>query len=228
MRALEPRDAALVRAALAIPHGDDPELMARFAAAREEGTPTLWLDELTLMTVLFVGFPRALVAARMLRRLEPVVPSENGAAYDRWKDWEARGEATCRAVYADHYDKLRAHVQELHPALDAWVIVDGYGRTMGRSGLDLVRRELCAVALLIPQRVPRQLHSHLRGALNVGATQAQVEAALDLAATDSLITKRQATDARRLFKDILAKHPSSRPPTPGPRSPLPAPRSPGS
>ena len=119
-------------------------------------------------------------------------------------------------------------MQELHPALDAWVIVDGYGRTMGRSGLDLVRRELCAVALLIPQRVPRQLHSHLRGALNVGATQAQVEAALDLAATDSLITKRQATDARRLFKDILVKPPSSRPPAPGPRSPLPAPRSPGS
>ncbi len=211
MRALEPRDAALVRAALAIPAGDDAELMTRFAAAREEGTPTLWLDELTLMTVLFVGFPRALVAARMLRRLEPLAPSENGAAYDRWQDWQVRGEATCRAVYADHYDKLRAHLQELHPALDAWVIVDGYGRTMGRSGLDMVRRELCAVALLIPQRVPRQLHSHLRGALNVGATQEQVEAVLELAAHDPLITKRQATDARRLCKDILAKHPVARP-----------------
>jgi 4-carboxymuconolactone decarboxylase len=220
MKALVARDAALVRAALAIPHGDDPELMARFAAAREEGTPTLWLDELTLMTVLFVGFPRALVAARMLRRLEPVVPSENGAAYDRWKDWEARGEATCRAVYADHYDKLRAHVQELHPALDAWVIVDGYGRTMGRSGLDMVRRELCAVALLIPQRVPRQLHSHLRGALNVGASREQVGAALALAADDALILKRHAADARRLFQDILAKQGSGQgaPPSP-PRLP---------
>lgn len=209
MSVLEPRERTLIRAALAIPHGEDPELMTRFAAARKADTPMGWLDELTLMTVLFVGFPRALVAARMLRRQGPVAAGEDGAAYDRWKDWEARGEATCRAVYADHYDTLRAHVADLHPALDAWVIVDGYGRTMGRAGLDMVRRELCAVALLIPQRVPRQLHSHLRGALNVGASRAQVEATLDLAAHDDLISKRHAADARRLFKDILNKQAKS-------------------
>jgi 4-carboxymuconolactone decarboxylase len=214
MSALESRDAALLRAALAIPAGDDPDLQTRFAAARQAGTPPVWLDELTLMTVLFVGFPRALVAARMLRRVQPVSPAEDGSAYDRWKEWAQRGEATCRAVYADHYGKLREHVAELHPALDAWVIVDGYGRTMGRSGLDMIRRELCAVALLIPQRVPRQLHSHLRGALNVGASRAQVDAALSLAASDALITTEQVADARRLWQDIEAKLPSPRPPAP--------------
>lgn len=207
MDVFPPRDAALVRVALALPDGDDPDLGARLGAAREAGAEAAWLDELVLMTVLFVGFPRALVAARLLRRLQPVSAGEDGGRYDAWREWEMRGEATCRAVYGDHYAKLRPHVAELHPALDRWVIVDGYGRTLGRPGLDLPRRELCAAAMLIPQRVPRQLHSHLRGALNVGATPPQVAALLDLADGDPLVPKQRAATARRLWQDILAKQP---------------------
>lgn len=207
MSALAPADAALFRAALALADADDTELGARLAAAKRAGVAPEWLEEIMLMTVLFAGFPRALVAARQLRRLQPVAAGEDGTDYGHWQDWERRGEATCRAVYGDHYEKLRPHVAELHPALDRWVIIDGYGRTIGRPGLDLPRRELCAVGMLIPQRVPRQLHSHLRGALNAGATGAQVEAVLDLAADDELIPIDRTAIARRLWQDIAAKPP---------------------
>jgi 4-carboxymuconolactone decarboxylase len=221
MSALEPRDAALLRAALAIPDGEDGELTARFTAAVQAGVPGERLDELALMTVLFVGFPRALVAARMLRRVVPVSPGEDGGDYGRWREWTERGETTCMAVYGDHYHSLRAHVRDLHPALDAWVIVDGYGRTLGRAGMDLVRRELCAIALLIPQRVPRQLHSHLRGALNVGAPREAIEATLALAAADPLIGQAHASSARRLWQDIARKHPLALDPRPSTLDPRP-------
>lgn len=203
--ALDRADAALVRLALALPDADDPDVSSRMVDARRAGAAPAWLEEVVLMTVLFAGFPRALVAARMLRRLQPLEPGEDAVDYDAWRAWAERGEATCRAVYGDHYEKLRPHVAELHPALDQWVIVDGYGRTLGRPALDLPRRELCAVGMLIPQRVPRQLHSHLRGALNVGAGRARIEAALALAAADPLVPPERAAVAQRLWQDIVTK-----------------------
>jgi 4-carboxymuconolactone decarboxylase len=93
--------------------------------------------------------------------------------------WRARGEATCRAVYGDMYDRLRANIRDLHPALDEWMIVEGYGKVLSRSGLDLPRRELCIVAACAASGQDRQLHSHLHGALNVGVAPSVLAAALD-------------------------------------------------
>ena len=58
------------------------------------------------------------------------------------------------------------------------MVAEGYGKVLGRSGLDLVDRELCIVAMLAVQDAPRQLYSHLRGALNAGATEADIEEVL--------------------------------------------------
>ena len=68
------------------------------------------------------------------------------------------------------YERLRQNVRRLHPALDAWMVVEGYGKVLGRSGLDLPRRELCIVAACAASGQDRQLHSHLHGALNVGVS----------------------------------------------------------
>ena len=67
----------------------------------------------------------------------------------------------------------------LHPALDAWMIVDGYGKVLSRPALDLRRRELCIVAACALARQDRQLHSHLHGALHAGASPEEVRAAID-------------------------------------------------
>ena len=65
------------------------------------------------------------------------------------------------------------------------MIVEGYGKVLGRPQLDLARRELCVVAACAIARQDRQLHSHLHGALHAGASPAQVDAAL-LAIADLL------------------------------------------
>jgi 4-carboxymuconolactone decarboxylase len=45
---------------------------------------------------------------------------------------------------------------------------------LSRPGLDLKRRELCIVAACAAAGQQRQLHSHLHGALNSGATPEEV------------------------------------------------------
>ena len=61
------------------------------------------------------------------------------------------------------------------------MLTEGYGKVLGRPGLELEVRELCIAGLLAGLDAAPQLHSHLRGALNVGATPEEVEAALEVA-----------------------------------------------
>lgn len=171
---------ALVGLAAAIAQGEEPTIREHVDEAIAAAVPPAWGDELLLQSMLMVGWPRALVAAGLWRRRVDVPPAEPDAGLDyaAHGEWTVRGEETCRLIYGDNYAKLRRNVSSLHPALDAWMITEGYGRTLARPGLDLVRRELCVIAQTAVLDTPRQLHSHLRGALNAGATAAQVEAAL--------------------------------------------------
>src|SRR3989442_15446904 len=74
--------------------------------------------------------------------------------------------------------KLLVNLRTLHPALEDLVLVDAYGKVIGRPGLDMKRRELCTVAAVAGLGTARQLHSHLRGALNTGATRGEIEGGL--------------------------------------------------
>ncbi len=143
--------------------------------------PHEWVEELLLQSYLFAGFPRALNATREWRRVSgrPAPPSDEGAQYADASSWRAAGEATCAIVYGDSYERLRHNIRQLHPALDAWMIVEGYGKVLSRPQLDLRRRELCIVAACAAAGQDRQLHSHLRGALNAGASPADVGAVLE-------------------------------------------------
>jgi hypothetical protein len=38
--------------------------------------------------------------------------------------------------------------------MDLWMVTEGYGRTMARPGLDLLRRELCTVAQMAVSKRP--------------------------------------------------------------------------
>lgn len=179
---LDPATIQLLQFAAAIAQGEEPDLRERAAACRSAPVPTPWVEELLLQSLLMVGYPRTLVAFAIWRKLGGVAapPSDPDSQYARVAEWTARGEATCKVVYGANYRRLRENVRELHPALDAWMIVEGYGRTMSRPGLDLLRREFCVVAQTAAMETPRQLHSHLRGALHAGATFGQLDAVLAL------------------------------------------------
>jgi 4-carboxymuconolactone decarboxylase len=194
---LDAHTAALVRVAAAVAHGDEPELKTRLAAARSAGVPPLWIEELLLQSMLVVGYPLALVGFAAWREVAgpggpagPAGPAPRGdgraeqLTHEDWESWAARGAAVCRAVYGRAYHKLLLNLRALHPALEDLVLVDAYGKVIGRPGLDLKRRELTTVAAIAMLGAPQQLHSHLRGALNTGASAAEVEAVLELIARD--------------------------------------------
>jgi 4-carboxymuconolactone decarboxylase len=60
------------------------------------------------------------------------------------------------------------------------MITDGYGKVLSRPGLELRLRELSIVVTCAVLEQDRQLHAHLHGALNAGATPGEVGEALAL------------------------------------------------
>jgi 4-carboxymuconolactone decarboxylase len=168
---LDEATVALVRLSARICAGSEGEVRDALAVAAA-ATPHAWVEELILQSYLFAGLPRTLNSAREWRRISgsPAPHDDEGTDFGNAEAWRARGERTCAAVYGRFYDRLRRNVRELHPALDAWMVVEGYGKVLGRPQLDLARRELCIVAACAAAGQDRQLHSHLHGALHVGAT----------------------------------------------------------
>lgn len=151
------------------------------------------VEEALLQSYLFLGYPAALNAMAVWRR---VSGREAGAPADDAHLWARRGHRVCQEVYGGQYAELRQNIRALHPDMERWMVEEGYGKVLGRPGLPLTHRELCIVALLAVLDTPRQLHSHLRGALQVGASRYDVEEALAVAAERSgpdVAARAQAT-----------------------------------
>ncbi len=171
-------ECALVRISAAMATRRKDALRDAFDRARGVA-PDEAIEEVILQGYLFLGFPAALNAMSLWRRISGRASPEKSE--QDCADWEARGQVVCAEVYAGQYQRLRENIRTLHSDLESWMVVEGYGKVLGRPGLDLTVRELCVVSLLGVLGTPKQLFSHLRGAINVGATSAQVEQALEVA-----------------------------------------------
>lgn len=199
---LDPQTRELVRLAAAIAQGYELELRERVGKLRSSQVPAGWVEELLLQSVLMAGYPRALIAFSIWRRFGgvPAPDADPDQDYGRASEWTSRGEELCEKVYGENYRKLRDSVRALHPAIDGWMITEGYGRTLARPGLDLRRRELCTVAQTAILEAPRQLHSHLRGALNAGASFGQIEGALSI--VNPLLSFDQWKKVKQLWRTV--------------------------
>jgi len=207
--ALDGATTALVRVAAALAEGKVAVLRDRFVAARTARVPDRWIEELLLQSLLVVGYPLALVAFGVWREVQGPLfgPSDGGGggggeelAHEDWQSWATRGSAVCAAVYGRAYHKLLLNLRALHPALEDLVLVDAYGKVIGRPGLDLKRRELCTVAAIAVLGAAQQLHSHLRGSLNTGATRAEVEEVL--AVIDGDLDAERRRSAHEQWDDV--------------------------
>ena len=178
LRVLDHETASLVRTAAIVTAGTEAAVRVALAGAFES-VRAVWVEELLLQTYLFAGFPRALNATREWRRISGrTAPAHDDEQELTSIDCVARGERTCATVYGRFYEQLRLNIRQLHPALDTWMISDGYGKVLGRPQLDLARRELCIVAACAAAQQDRQLHSHLHGALHAGVSADVVSAVL--------------------------------------------------
>jgi len=156
----------------AIALADDMALTAAVVAGRRRGVPREGFYEMVLQSYLFLGFPRMLTAAEHLsaqykeRTMDADLEPVSG---DEASEWFERGVRLCRRVYDDNYDRLRRRVMRMAPDVFRWMVFEGYGKVLSRPGVDPVDRELAIIACLMIEDRPKQLFSHIKGALNVGA-----------------------------------------------------------
>ena len=194
----------LVRIAGAIAGLPEGQVRSLMSEAVDE-VDSVQVEEIILQSYLFAGFPRTLNAMRVWRAVSerPAPDTDPEAAAEDFDLWRTRGAETCAVVYGESYEKLRHNIRELHPALDEWMIVDGYGKVLSRPGVDLRTRELCVVAACAVSGQQRQLHSHLHGALNAGSSVGEIGAVLD--ALGDLISRDDLGRYRQLLQKVQAQ-----------------------
>ena len=202
---MDERTRALIELSSSIARGARGEWRERMVAAQAVASAQE-IEETILQSYLFLGYPTALQALSVWRDLAGDAASVE--ADGKQAEWRERGERICAIVYAGQYERLRENITNLHPDVESWMITEGYGKVLGRSALDLKTRELCIIALLASQDAPHQLHSHLRGALNAGATTAEVDGAV-VSVLRSL-APGQADSARQLWSEVRSRKTSEK------------------
>jgi 4-carboxymuconolactone decarboxylase len=189
MDALGATSAAIVDLSAAMAAGSAEDVARAAERALDAGAGPSAVYEAMLQSYLFLGFPRAIEALFAARPAldrwvadRPAGSAAKPASTDPDPDpasWRRAGEALCRRIYGRNYEKLIATMEGLSPDLASAMILEGYGKTLSRPGLDVVDREYAVVAILTVTRMWRQLRSHAIGVMNVGGTRAGVREAIE-------------------------------------------------
>lgn len=75
----------------------------------------------------------------------------------------------------ENYEKLKENLGDISPDLARYVAEFAYGDIYTRPGLDRKSREIATVAALTAlANAPKQLQSHVEGALNSGCTREEL------------------------------------------------------
>lgn len=171
--AMKPDDAICVWCASALATQNYDSLSDGIVIAVEIGVSALRLYEILLQSYLFAGFPAAIeglsVLAEQLRAHGIKFTPPPAEDYDA-TIFAERGTPLCETIYGGVFQKMSETAISLSPDLYSWMIIEGYGKTLSRNGAPIVLRELATVGMLAVLGWHRQLFSHIRGAINVGAT----------------------------------------------------------
>ena len=120
--------------------------------------------EALLQTYLFAGFPSALISLKLFNQI--VNKEKKYVGFDLHK-YLNRGEKNCKIIYGTKYEKLISNIKSFSPEMAEWLIIEGYGKVLGRKGLSLKEREVCIVSILASLKFKDQLYSHINGSFKV-------------------------------------------------------------
>ncbi len=177
--ALSPADVRLVHLVSAVARGDWLEL-AKIRRAAPEGEPDVRWREALVQSHLFLGFPRVVEAFEVLSReggMHPPTEPEHEAPDT---DFAAQGAPIFDGIYQDLAPVVRRRLSQHHTDFAHWIAEHAYGRVLARPGLEPSMRELLAVVCLLHSGLDRQLASHTRGAIRLGAAPEAVLAIFEL------------------------------------------------
>jgi 4-carboxymuconolactone decarboxylase len=172
---------------------------------QQKQLPMKALREAALQLFLISGFQVSLEAFHQIQEVLGTTPEGHceNLERDSTGTWFERGLTLQERVYAQNTAKLRKNLARLSPELAQWTVLIGYGLVLSRPDLDAGTRELLEVAVLIAKGFPRQLHSHYRGALNLGISVEKIDLLLEV--VEVLVLEERILSARQLWNDIRAK-----------------------
>ena len=125
--------------------------------------------ETLLQNYLFAGYPSALASLKILKEYYPYKKLPEVADMNLYH-FRRKGEERCQKVYGDKFEKLIRNINNFSPELAEWLVLEGYGKVLGRTGLSFRERELCIVTVLAAMKFEDQLYSHINGAVKAGAS----------------------------------------------------------
>ncbi len=137
--------------------------------AKADKVPFSKMYEALLQNYLFAGYPSALSSLKILKEYYPNKRLPNVADMNLYH-FRKKGVERCKKVYGDKFEKLIRNINNFSPELAEWLVLEGYGKVLGRTGLHFKERELCIVAVLAAMKFKDQLYSHINGALKAGAS----------------------------------------------------------
>lgn len=156
--------------------------------------------EAMLQTYLFAGFPIGIEALAVLDGVLQdrglAAATKNIEPYDA-AVFRARGVKLCSSVYGSVYEKMMQRFTVISPEISLYTIVEGYGKTLSRPGLDGITRECAIVCILATLGRRSQLVSHVRGARLLGANSEQLRLCADA------IVECAGLPALDLFEQVL-------------------------
>ncbi len=131
--------------------------------AKKRNINKILIYESLLQNYLFTGYPSALIALKILKE---IYPGNNSAETEDWdlNKYRERGVKNCKKIYGRKYSKLISNIKSFSPELSNWLVLEGYGKVLGRKNLSLKQRELNIIAVLAVQKFDEQLYSHINGA----------------------------------------------------------------
>jgi alkylhydroperoxidase/carboxymuconolactone decarboxylase family protein YurZ len=199
---LDPRERRRLRLFVACVLGRWDEVV-RIRRAVEADEPDRAWRETVLQVHVFAGFPRLVEAYGVLAEaggLGAREPGEESAGDDAESlaAERARGRALFDRIYAADATRVRAMLESHDRDFASWIEGHAYGRVLARPGLAADRRELLAVVALAALGQDRQLASHARGSLRLGASPSELVQALDVVA--DLIDAERLERARRVVE----------------------------
>ncbi len=158
-----------------------PDAAMLIEVYRRRRHPLEALREASLQLFLLAGFQTSLEAAFQIEDIYGAEINERTSedVLLDLRQLRERGQELQARVYQGNTEKLRANLERVSPELAEWTVWIGYGLVLSRPGLPSSWRELLEVAVLAVQGFPRQLHSHLRGALNLGASAEEIDLVLE-------------------------------------------------
>jgi len=152
----------------------EEHLIALLEKSKLYGVQEKQLYESLLQNYLFTGYPSAMISLKILKDHFPKLENVLQDSWDLNK-YRERGIKNCKKIYGRKFDKLISNVKSFSPELSAWLLLEGYGKVMGRKGLSLKQRELNIVSVLTALKFEDQLYSHINGAFRTKSKIEQIE-----------------------------------------------------